>query len=564
MKIRKITFEKHEIFGDLEIDFTNEGKTVNTIILAGENGVGKSLLLNTIFEFSFMGLTNEPRNEFRHFEVEFSDNEIEILKAKINPTVQNKMVFENNLCLITINKNIGANWTQISIKEKKSDGWSHPSFGTVFNDDQVKSILKTIFSDVEINFNSNEIKSVTALTIDEKNHKSQRSDINLPTKISQLFVDIQSLDAMEFSDWARNNPDKMIDMTKIDIRLRRFTSAFEMMFPLKKYKRIRTADSKKYVIFEEAGKEMSINKLSSGEKQIVFRGSFLLKDRESSKGALILVDEPEISLHPRWQLKILNFFKKLFTDENGIQTSQVIVTTHSPFIIHNSNRKDDKVIILQKDANGKISVATDPKFYDWNPEKLIEHAFNVSELFQNKTTTILVEGETDEKYFNKCIDLFDKKNLPMCFNWVGRKNSTGNAEFTGDNALNQTKVYITANPETIKHKVILLYDCDTNKPEEELGNLFIRCMTKNEENSIFSKGVENLLTLIPVIELEKYYTESFNADGYGGGNTKKTFNKTKFCEFVCDTLTPDKQKVVFAKLNSEIERLLLDQKIKIQ
>jgi len=54
---------------------------------------------------------------------------------------------------------------------------------------------------------------------------------------------------------------------------------------------------------------MSISQLSSGEKQIVFRGSFLLKDKESSKGALILIDEPEISLHPNWQLKVLSFFK---------------------------------------------------------------------------------------------------------------------------------------------------------------------------------------------------------------------------------------------------------------
>jgi predicted ATP-binding protein involved in virulence len=49
MKIRKITYTNNLIFGDLELDLTDSnGKTVNTIIIAGENGVGKSLLLNNI------------------------------------------------------------------------------------------------------------------------------------------------------------------------------------------------------------------------------------------------------------------------------------------------------------------------------------------------------------------------------------------------------------------------------------------------------------------------------------------------------------------------------------
>jgi predicted ATP-binding protein involved in virulence len=64
MKIRKIGFTNHPIFGDLQLDFTDaEGKTINTIIIAGENGVGKSLLLNSIFEFSNLTLNDEKREE---------------------------------------------------------------------------------------------------------------------------------------------------------------------------------------------------------------------------------------------------------------------------------------------------------------------------------------------------------------------------------------------------------------------------------------------------------------------------------------------------------------------
>jgi len=38
---------------------------------------------------------------------------------------------------------------------------------------------------------------------------------------------------LEFTEWARNNSGKIIDNDKIDIRINRFTSAFDFMFPQK-------------------------------------------------------------------------------------------------------------------------------------------------------------------------------------------------------------------------------------------------------------------------------------------------------------------------------------------
>lgn len=105
----------------------------------------------------------------------------------------------------------------------------------------------------------------------------------------------------------------------VSIRMKRFINAFHSMFETKRFKAVENINGQITVIFEEYGKEMSIDKLSSGEKQIVFRGGFLLKDKKSLEGAYILIDEPEISLHPKWQLKILPFIKKLFTNDRGRQ-----------------------------------------------------------------------------------------------------------------------------------------------------------------------------------------------------------------------------------------------------
>ena len=53
MKILKMQFHGHNILGDLSLDFTDEtGNPVDTVILAGENGCGKTLILEELYYFA--------------------------------------------------------------------------------------------------------------------------------------------------------------------------------------------------------------------------------------------------------------------------------------------------------------------------------------------------------------------------------------------------------------------------------------------------------------------------------------------------------------------------------
>lgn len=69
-----------------------------------------------------------------------------------------------------------------------------------------------------------------------------------------------------------------------------------------------------------------LSKLSSGEKQMLIQVYEMLF--RAQKGTLVLVDEPEISLHMLWQVNYLENLKRI-AEVNGIQ---VIVATHSPEI----------------------------------------------------------------------------------------------------------------------------------------------------------------------------------------------------------------------------------------
>lgn len=556
MKIRKIEFNGHPILGDIKLDFTDQdGNVVNTILLAGENGTGKSLLLNIIFNFSNLSLDRDKRAEKRFFEIELSDSELEILKNSENSKQHFQEPIKNNILKIDIDYSIVENWNQIKITAERHNNQIVNIAGTLFSPNDTKKILKTIFSDVEINFTPQQITTVTSKNIDTDNVRSERSTSNLSTEITQLLIDVQSIDALEFTEWARQNHGQPVDENKIDVRTKRFTTAFDFMFSSKKYNRIETVNDRKEVIFEENGKEMSITNLSSGEKQIVFRGSFLLKDKKSSKGALILIDEPEISLHPSWQLKILTFFKKLFTNE-GMLTSQLIVATHSPFIIHNANRNDDKVIVLQKDDNSKISVAADPQFFTWSPERNVREAFKVAQILRPNLITVFVEGETDEKYFKKAIEIHEVDTTIIDFKWIGRINESGNAENTGDSALNQAKKFFYANMDMVVGKVVLLYDNDTNKQEETFDNLEVRKMLTNNVNTIYEIGIENLLVIPDDFDKEQYYKERVKKDKYGAESIIRELDKTKLCNYVCDDLNLEEQKGILINLKMEIDKLI--------
>ena len=427
--------------------------------------------------------------------------------------------------------------------------------GALFNRNDSKKVLTTIFSDVEINFTPQEIASVTAKNIDEDNIRSQRSTTDIATDITQLLIDIQSNDALDLNTWVEKNPGVAPNLDNINRRMNRFANAFQFMFPNKRYKRIESKNGTKKIIFSEHGKEMEIKHLSSGEKQIVFRGGFLLKNKESAKGALILIDEPEISLHPRWQLKILTFFKQLFTGEEG-QTSQIITATHSPFVIHNSNRRDDKVIVLQKDDDGKVSVQDTPTFYDWSNEKKVESAFNVSGILNPDHIAVFLEGETDEMYFRKAAEINGVDREKISFHWIGRLKENGQAEFTGDSALNHARTFFLANEHMRKGCIVLLYDNDTLKPEEDYDNLLIRKMSDQRNNEIFEIGIESLLFLYSGFERIEFYTESVKINKYGAKSVIRDLDKMKLAKHICNELDEEGQKEVLKGIEEEIFRLL--------
>lgn len=558
MKIKKIELMNNFFFGNMEFDFTDEeGRVVDTVIVVGENGCGKTQLLNIIYEFSRLSTSGSVSGERRIFHVELCDEEMEEIMGQEN--LKNKLTHPTGEFVIEQDYTAQPNyWSRIKVHYFSCEGETKKlksiDSSTLFSNADIKGLFKSLYSTVEINYNPKEASTITSKELDQVIEQSVKSGTDLASDIQQLFIDIQNNDANELQTWVNENDGKVPPKEIKNRRISRFKNAFSAIFEDLNYYKIRTENNKKKVIFKKKNEEVDIASLSSGEKQIVFRGAFLLKDQQSVRGSVVLIDEPEISLHPVWQQKILQYYRGLFTDENGKQTSQIFIATHSPFIIHNPNRYNDKVVILSKkdmvaktEYTGQYIVVKEPE--------IIEKAFNVN-IFNNSLKqgiTVFVEGETDEKYYNTYIEKYLKPSIDIQFQWIGAYNQKGNTYNTGDTGLNNLVLFLRANEKLISEKVVLLYDSDTNKPEEKFGNISIMKMPVNEDNTLYQIGVENLLTLPENFQKENFYKETKKVDKYGVPSVIRELDKTKLCEFICND---EKVQEYLSKLQPIITKII--------
>jgi len=81
------------------------------------------------------------------------------------------------------------------------------------------------------------------------------------------------------------------------------------------------------IVLKKDDQTFDLTSASLGEKEIInfVLGTFALNVRNG----LIIVDEPELHLHPKWQRTLYSVFEEL----HGITGNQFIVATHSPAFI---------------------------------------------------------------------------------------------------------------------------------------------------------------------------------------------------------------------------------------
>jgi len=294
MKIKKLKFEGHKVLGDLEIDFIDEtGNPLDTVVFIGDNGTGKTKVLEAIVET--VGY-NKFKGSLESAQIEKTQEGIRLSKDSTNLIVEG-MSMKNDIEYLGRNK-----------FEQKLIIWMKADLSI-----ELDRVTQESIELVEL-AEQWSLDDINEYIIDKIN-KEIYKDMSKPAKV------------------AFDNESKEVNdiFAGLDMSVKMIGLSGESGLPIFKSKQ---------------EKIVELKDLSSGEKQLFFR--MLNLKRLNVNDTIIIIDEPETSLHPEWQRKIIDVYKNI--GENN----QIIIATHSPLII--GSVPTESIRIMSRNDEGKIEV----------------------------------------------------------------------------------------------------------------------------------------------------------------------------------------------------------------
>ena len=260
---------------------------------------------------------------------------------------------------------------------------------------------------------------------------------------------------------------------------------------------------------------------------------------------LVVIDEIAAHLHPTLQHDVLPELISLFPKV------QFIVSSHSPLFLLGMEKRFgvDRVIILEMPEAKRIISERYSEFEKAFGYYQVTNHFEVEvekRFAQGTKPLILTEGPLDPCYIRAALARLGEGELLNVFDldFVGLENEKG-THYGGDKGLNHFRNLYRANSSLFHRPILLLYDCDTQKPNEQIGELWVRSISRNVENTKVKKGIENLFS--EVLFEEKFYCESPTDDG----GSAKYLDKPKFCNWICENGTD----IDFAKFDNVVQIL---------
>ena len=173
-------------------------------------------------------------------------------------------------------------------------------------------------------------KRMTAL--EEKTEEIQEIGILDDTPTPPF--DTTSLDKMDPTEarvmtlYVEDTERKLRALEDLANRLRLLLNSVNRKF---RNKRVRLDEEKRLVAENHGGQRLPLDSLSSGEQhELVLHYDLLFKVQPNT---VVLIDEPELSLHVGWQKKFLSDLTAII-ELSGLDA---VVATHSPFIVGDRN-----------------------------------------------------------------------------------------------------------------------------------------------------------------------------------------------------------------------------------
>ena len=113
---------------------------------------------------------------------------------------------------------------------------------------------------------------------------------------------------------------------------------------------------------------------------------FLALAHHPSPPNLILVEEPENGVHPKRLSEIVDLLRAISKGEHG-GGSQIILTTHSPYLLDSISLDTDQVLVFRREPDGRRSAQA----VDAEGIKVFLDEFKLGEVWFNEGEDNLVQ-----------------------------------------------------------------------------------------------------------------------------------------------------------------------------
>ncbi|TAE19642.1 MAG: DUF2813 domain-containing protein [Bacteroidetes bacterium] len=352
MKIKTLELQNFRRFEQASIEFSDN----NLAVFIGSNGKGKSSILDALgmllADFILCMFGKDIEYEFfpskKDISIKKTSSEINLdVLLKSEKTVKLTILFDENGGEMRINPTL----TKINIDNKETN----ISIVTHYLAD------RATYSEVE-------------LRKEQKNKQFSQPQL-------EAFVDAFQSTKNTFQNllhWYRNEEDKENELIRkernfslINPKLEAVRQSLKVFFSNlheNSYQNLRAKreDNASTLVISKNGEDFSLAQLSDGEKMLLAMVGDIarrlaianpaLGEKAHEGEGIVLIDEIELHLHPRWQRLLLPALQATFPNV------QFIVTTHSPQVL--SEVKAESIFILEE--NGIFHPSTNPLGRDSN------------------------------------------------------------------------------------------------------------------------------------------------------------------------------------------------------
>lgn len=348
MRIKKLELENYKSFkGKHEIDISDN----SICAIVGVNGSGKTSLLDAII-ISLQILVSQLYRLPNSNRVLFSEKDISLSKTEgeIRCTIENNDYITG---ILTTKKHLGGK-TNYSIKEADN---LIISLKKNFEQVDRNNLPVLIYYQTDRNFRLEDDKSSMYSLNSVARTNSYKNAFNPIINYTQILnwyiqqINIENSEKVKRRDLNYTLP----SIRSISIALNNFLENIDA-----KLKNILPGISRftneQTLLIDKEEYQIEFSQLSAGEKMIIgivldiaFRMSTANPKMENpilSEG-IILIDEIELHLHPKWQMSIIEALHKTFPN------IQFIISTHSPLIINQLRSKQIIIASNSKIINGK-------------------------------------------------------------------------------------------------------------------------------------------------------------------------------------------------------------------